>query len=195
MEHNYRSLYVKGYKYLDLLEGEEIGIDPKFPRYRISSLGFVFRTMHHSCCPNQATVGFETVSQHRQNTGYLRVRIENGVGLKKTVCVHQLVARAFLRKSGPSKEVDHIDGDKSNNHVSNLEWVTKSENHKRRWRRQKGEGWVNKDWSNKTGRTRLKLRDAKDIRASGQSPEVLAAWYGKHVNTIRRILWNKILAE
>ena len=41
---------------------------------------------------------------------------------------HRLVAKYFLSNIDNLPEVNHIDGDKSNNHVSNLEWVTLQEN-------------------------------------------------------------------
>lgn len=47
---------------------------------------------------------------------------------RKQVLVHRLVANAFLDKVNGNVEVNHIDGNKINNHVSNLEWCTKSEN-------------------------------------------------------------------
>lgn len=46
----------------------------------------------------------------------------------KNKMIHRLVAEAFLQKSDGLNEVNHIDGDKLNNHVSNLEWCTRKHN-------------------------------------------------------------------
>ena len=50
---------------------------------------------------------------------------------KKTIKVHKLVANAFLGKS--NLQVDHIDGNKLNNKLNNLEYVTPKENIRRAW--------------------------------------------------------------
>lgn len=42
--------------------------------------------------------------------------------------VHQIVARAWIHKPDPKLIVNHKDGDKTNNHVYNLEWVDHSKN-------------------------------------------------------------------
>lgn len=47
--------------------------------------------------------------------------------------VHRLVARFFIPNTYNKKTVNHIDGDKSNNHVSNLEWATYAEQMKHAW--------------------------------------------------------------
>lgn len=59
--------------------------------------------------------------------GYLQVGLcKNGV--RRKFAIHRLVAEAFIENKYNKKEVNHIDGNKSNNHVDNLEWSTRSEN-------------------------------------------------------------------
>ena len=49
-------------------------------------------------------------------------------GLIKTVPVHRLVARTFVPNPLCLSEVNHIDGQRSNNAASNLEWVSRAQN-------------------------------------------------------------------
>lgn len=49
-------------------------------------------------------------------------------GKRKKFHVHRLVAKAFIPELDNSLLVNHKDGNKKNNHVDNLEWVTASEN-------------------------------------------------------------------
>ena len=57
------------------------------------------------------------------NRGYFSVGIR-----RKTFMVHRLVALAFIPNPEQKPHVNHIDGNKLNNHVSNLEWCTAKEN-------------------------------------------------------------------
>ncbi|MDR2057344.1 MAG: HNH endonuclease [Dysgonamonadaceae bacterium] len=62
-------------------------------------------------------------------------------GLHKTLRVHRLVAMAFLPMTDENKtHVNHIDGNKRNNHVRNLEWVTQAENNLHSYRVLKRKG-------------------------------------------------------
>lgn len=63
------------------------------------------------------------------NCGYYRVSLYNQ-GQSKKYFRHRLVAEHFLDKPEGKDFVNHIDGDKSNNNLENLEWVSQSENEK-----------------------------------------------------------------
>ena len=56
-------------------------------------------------------------------------------GKRKTWLVHRLVATLFLPNPDKLPEVNHVDGNKENNHVSNLCWCSSSENHKHAYRK------------------------------------------------------------
>lgn len=60
--------------------------------------------------------------------GYLTCGIKTATGFK-LFKVHRLVALAWAPNPHNKPEVNHIDGNKQNNKVENLEWVTHRENH------------------------------------------------------------------
>lgn len=64
-------------------------------------------------------------------TGYPTVQLYCGNRVRKDYQVHRLVAEAFLDNPENKPVIDHIDGNKQNNHVNNLEWVTVRENNVR----------------------------------------------------------------
>ena len=66
--------------------------------------------------------------------GYPRVKIFDLNNKQKTVTRHRLVAEAFIPNPLNKPQVNHIDADKSNNCISNLEWVTNDENHSHKMR-------------------------------------------------------------
>ena len=65
-------------------------------------------------------------------TGYKFVILYKD-GIKTKCPVHRLVAKTFSDNPEGKLQVNHIDGDKTNNHINNLEWVNQSENNQHAW--------------------------------------------------------------
>ena len=89
-------------------------------KYDVSNFGRV-RT-------NSQRPGLLTLT--KQASGYLYAMVELANGKPKNCRVNRLVAQHFLPNPDNLPEVNHIDGNKENNHVSNLEWSNRSENMK-----------------------------------------------------------------
>ena len=87
----------------------------------------------------------------KNKSGYLKVSLYKDKKIK-VFSVHRLVAEAFLKNNNNLPEVNHIDGNKENNNVSNLEWCTKQQNILHRFRVLKQEPvrkYKNINWDNK----------------------------------------------
>ena len=69
----------------------------------------------------------ELILKLRSDNGYPRVALCRG-GKIKHIYIHQPVAETFIPNPESKREANHINGVKTDNRVSNLEWVTSSEN-------------------------------------------------------------------
>lgn len=103
-------------------------------QYSVSSLGRVKRNNQTIIHENQHGTKFEytynekLLSQTCGTHGYYTVGICTDDGKSKPFLVHRFVAEMFVPNPLNKPFVNHIDGDKKNNNVKNLEWVTESEN-------------------------------------------------------------------
>lgn len=68
------------------------------------------------------------------NAGYFIIQLE------KCMTIHRIVAETFIESIPKGYDIDHIDGDKSNNNVTNLEIVTHQENMRRYYERRRASG-------------------------------------------------------
>lgn len=88
--------------------------------YQVSNLGRIKSFVKHT--------GNGNILKNFKNTdGYDLVIITNGIK-RSTKTVHRLMAIAFIPNPENKPQVNHIDANKKNNNLSNLEWVTRSEN-------------------------------------------------------------------
>ena len=101
-------------------------------RYEVSDLGRV-RSLDRYSKHNTSKTGFilqkgKMLNPYISNKGYLKVELGDGFGKRKSVPVHRLVAIAFIDNPMNYDQVNHIDGVKTNNNLSNLEWCNNSMN-------------------------------------------------------------------
>ena len=68
----------------------------------------------------------KVLKQRADEEGYMRICLAKN-GRTKLYGVHRLVAQAFIPNPENKPTVNHIDGNKSNNYLSNLEWATLEE--------------------------------------------------------------------
>ena len=97
--------------------------------YEVSNLGRVKSLARIHIMPNGAVMKHseKILVAVDDGKGYLRLHLSKD-GKVKSFRVHRLVAQAFIQNSNDFPTVNHIDGNKKNNVMDNLEWCTQAEN-------------------------------------------------------------------
>ena len=146
--------------------------------YEISNLG------------NVKSLRFGKILKPSNSGGYAHIALVSD-GTPRYFLVHRLVATSFIPNPHNKLEVNHIDGDKKNNCVDNLEWVNRSENQSHAVHsglQAHGEGSVNH---------KLTKDMVEEIRSlyvpnkRGCGCKSLAKRYGVNAGTIYNIVTNK----
>lgn len=117
-------------KRIKLMKGDNMESLKKLPdideKYSISPDGYIINTITN-----------KLVSFNKDGKGYMKARLysplsKNDDG-RKPFRLHRLIAKAFLSNFSDELQVNHINGDKSDNRVENLEMVTGSQNMFHAW--------------------------------------------------------------
>lgn len=119
------------------------------------------------------------------SSGYSAVSLKIN-SINKTASIHQMVATVFIENKNNLPQVNHIDGNKLNNHVNNLEWCTASHNMIHAFRM----GLKKPNIGESAGGCKLTTNDVLAIRQmifNGISQRKIAAIYGMSQGAIRDI--------
>ena len=113
-----------------LMLGDNIKSLKKLPdidqKYSISSEGYIINTITN-----------KLVCFNLDNKGYMKARLYSQLSKhsdgRKPYRLHRLIAKAFLSNFSDNLQVNHLNGDKSDNSVDNLEMVNNSQNAYHAW--------------------------------------------------------------
>jgi len=145
---------------------------PVFDRYEISNEGVLRRsdTKRIMGCHSYSN-GYRFFSMH--NKGHL---------------AHRVVAKAFIPNPENKRCVNHIDGDKNNNRVENLEWVTYSENHEHAYRE------LNRisHWKGRSGKLHGKSKKVYKLNPDGT---VLQEFESAHLAAVSQGYWKTTISK
>lgn len=149
-----------------------------FPKYRVGSDGTVW---------SEKTLSREwkLLGQKVTERGYHNVTLSH-LGRAKCFRVNRVVALAFIDNPSNKPEVNHKDGNKSNNSVNNLEWATRSENELHAFRI-KIKVPVRGEQRHTARLSNVQAMDIARRLASGERVGLLASEFGVHQTTISDI--------
>lgn len=157
---------------------EKWKIVSEFPSYAVSESGKIKRILTYRGNPSDSNI-----KNLKLRGGYLYAWFSKYPYTKLRI-VHRIVAKEFIQNPSNKREVNHKDGNKENNSVLNLEWVTRTEN-------QAHARLSNLlPFGEKTGNAKLtdqKIRQIRLLSEIGVTPLGLTTLYGVKRNCIYSI--------
>lgn len=122
--------------------------------YKVSNLGNIMSLEKHIINHSDERIQIrppKLLKQHKNQFGYMKVWLYKN-SKRKEYAVHRLVAMAFIDNLENKPCVNHIDNNRENNNVNNLEWCTYKENNQ--WAEIQGRREFTKEWREKISATR-----------------------------------------
>lgn len=153
--------------------------------YMVSQFGRVMSVPKHN-------VRGRVLAVKKSTGGYLQVCLSKD-NKKKYVAVHRIVASAFIANPQNKPQVNHKDGCRTNNHASNLEWVTASENNTHSYRVLNRSR--ERNYFPARARRRFSDEQVRAIRSDPRGATAIARDYGVSKTAIMQILKGKTYRE
>ncbi len=154
--------------------------------YQVSNLGRVKSLFRFSKRKNYViTIQEKLLKILNGPKGYNLIRLSRN-GILKTYRLHRLIAQAFIPNPENKPEVNHINGNKKDNCVNNLEWVTSAENMQHAHKN----NLASKRFGSNNNNTKLLEKDILYIRAIANKKSVkeLAILFNVNVQAIYKII-------
>lgn len=152
--------------------------------YQVSNLGHVKRIIN-----GWGTKAGKMLKSRIYNHGYCNVALwSNGQRIDRPV--HRLVLEAFVGHRPPGMECRHLDGNKQNNRLDNLQWGTRSEN-QRDSIRHNTKYQPRGEQHGMTKTTAIQIKHVKQLLAKGHMAKEIAAVTGVGIYVIYDVKRNK----
>jgi hypothetical protein len=142
----------------------------------------------YTICRHGNVVNDETkrvLKVHITKKGYRRFGLQTDEGRIKMMLGHCLVALAFIPNPEQKQQVDHIDRNKTNNHICNLRWATNSENQVNtgmRKRKNKGDGFRH------ISKSTIKGTEYHELQIHRNGKRIVHKHYRTDTHTIEQIV-------
>ena len=104
---------------------------PNYPEYSITTDGRVFSHKKPGGYGKGKVLDYSykrELKPQRDRKGYLKIVLEQNTDRRRNTSVHRLVAEAYLPNPNGYDTINHINEDKDDNRVENLEWMSNADN-------------------------------------------------------------------